>query len=403
MVGLGLIAQTFVLGRRWQALKSVLSGTMGHVSGGDKGEEESQPLKDPKSVDESEAGGVPEACVWGADDVKQFGSPPEVTTEDGRTILANQFELGKVIGEGSFGTVFMGRSLETAETVAVKREPAGKRAHLPAEVKFLSLLKGVAAVPSVRWYGVADGHEFQSQRYNYMVMDLLGLSLNDLLQSCGDRLSLKTVLMLSDQMIVRLEELHGLSIVHRDVKPENFAMGSGQSSRVVYLIDFGLSKSFVDPATQQHLEPRYVKGLAGTPRFASLRAHCAEQSRRDDLESLAYTLIYLLQGSLPWQGSQSEMRTETFTEVREKKQTLPVEELCKGCPAEICDFVKRCRSLGFKEPPNYSSYRSLFKNAMDVRGFTHDWAFDWTSATGGDNDPSPDAFSFDFNDNYGSC
>mmetsp|Transcript_33010 Transcript_33010/g.88516 ORF Transcript_33010/g.88516 Transcript_33010/m.88516 type:complete len:393 (-) Transcript_33010:190-1368(-) len=336
---------------------------------------------------------VPEPRVL-EDPLVKFASK-NLTTQKVPNILAEEYELGRVIGEGAFGTVVLGRSLSTQEMVAVKREPTGNhRPYLKDEIKYLNMLAGVAAVPSVLWHGVADGH-------HHLVMELLGLSLDDLMQSCGDRFSLKTVLMLADQMVVRLEELHGLCIVHRDVKPENFAMGRGSKATIVHLIDLGLSKMWMDPISKKHIEPHYDKNLSGTLRYASLRAHCSEQSRRDDLESLGYTLVFLLKGSLPWQSLEapvtSAATSDTCASVRKAKMKIPVEDLCCGCPPEFCEFIHRCRKLSFKEPPNYNFFRGLFKQAMASEGFLHDFQFDWKTDACGES-AAIDVYSFDNSD-----
>lgn len=132
-------------------------------------------------------------------------------------------------------------------------------------------------------------------------MDLLGPSLADLFAFCGNRFSLKTTLMLADQMLGRIDSVHKKNFIHRDMKPENFLMGIGSESQTVYIIDFGLSKKFKDAKTHQHVPYRENKNLTGTARYASVNAHLGiEQSRRDDLESIGYILVYFINGSLPW-------------------------------------------------------------------------------------------------------
>jgi serine/threonine protein kinase len=114
---------------------------------------------------------------------------------------------------------------------------------------------------------------------------------------------MKTVLMIADQLIQRIEYMHSKSYIHRDIKPENFLLGLGKKSNIIYIIDFGLSKKYRDTKTLQHIPYRENKNLTGTARYASINAHLGiEQSRRDDLEAVGYVLIYLAKGFLPWQG-----------------------------------------------------------------------------------------------------
>ena len=136
-----------------------------------------------------------------------------------------------------------------------------------------------------------------------MIIDLLGPNIEDLFSLCNKKFNLKTVLLLADQMLQRIEYVHSKSYIHRDIKPENFLMGLGKKSHIVHIIDFGLSKKYRDPKTLQHIPYRENKTLTGTARYASINAHLGiEQSRRDDLEAIAYMLIYLIKGYLPWQG-----------------------------------------------------------------------------------------------------
>ena len=152
----------------------------------------------------------------------------------------------------------------------------------------------------MHWYG-------QEGDYNVMVLDLLGPSLEDLFNYCKRRFTLKTVLMIADQMLSRIEYVHSRDFIHRDIKPDNFLIGtnsknSGKNdSSTVYIIDFGLAKKFRDSKTGKHIPYRDGKELTGTARYASVNTHLGiEQARRDDLESIAFVLLYFLKGSLPW-------------------------------------------------------------------------------------------------------
>lgn len=135
-----------------------------------------------------------------------------------------------------------------------------------------------------------------------MVTPLLGPSLEDVFQFCEQSLSLKTTLMVFYQLLERLEWMHANNYIHRDLKPDNIMLGLGDASNTIHMIDFGLTRSVIDPKTGEHIPFKSDKNLVGTCRFVSVNAHKGyELSRRDDLISLGYIIIHLFKGSLPWQ------------------------------------------------------------------------------------------------------
>lgn len=160
----------------------------------------------------------------------------------------------------------------------------------------------------------------QESEYNVLVMELLGQNLEELFNACNRKFSLKTVLMLADQLIQNIEYLHFKNYVHRDVKPENFLMGLGQKMNQLFMIDFGLSKRYRDTKTFEHIPYRENKPLIGTARYASINTHKGiEQSRRDDIEALCYLFIYFLKGTLPWQGLKAKSKDEKYKRIKENK------------------------------------------------------------------------------------
>ncbi|VAI58594.1 unnamed protein product [Triticum turgidum subsp. durum] len=192
-------------------------------------------------------------------------------------VIGGKFKLGRKIGSGSFGELYLGVNIQSGEEVAIKLESVKSRhPQLHYESKLYMLLQGGMGIPHLKWFGV-DGE------YNVMVIDLLGPSLEDLFNFCNRKFTLKTVLLLADQMIARVEYMHSRGFLHRDIKPDNFLMGLGRKASQVYVIDYGLAKKYRDLQTHKHIPYRENKNLTGTARYASVNTHLGvEQSRRDD-------------------------------------------------------------------------------------------------------------------------
>ncbi|KAK7867277.1 hypothetical protein R5R35_000258 [Gryllus longicercus] len=288
-------------------------------------------------------------------------------------LVGRKYRLLQIIGRGSFGDIYLGINITNGEEVAMKLENI-KSGHpqLLYESKVYKVLNGGVGFPRMRWYGSED-------EYNVLVIDLLGPSLEDLFNFCSRRFTIKTVLMLADQMIARIEYMHSKSFIHRDIKPDNFLIGIGRHCNTLFLIDYGLSKKYRDTRTRKHIAYREDKNLIGTARYASINAHIGiEQSRRDDMESLGYVLMYLNRGSLPWQGLKGATKTQKYEKICEKKMSTPVEVLCKGFPAEFAIYLNTCRALCFESSPVYKDLRKIFRVLFYTLGYKYDYVFDWT-------------------------
>jgi len=287
--------------------------------------------------------------------------------------VGGRFRLGRKIGSGSFGDIYVGTNVQTQDEVAIKLESI-KSMHpqLLYESKIYKILAGGVGVPNVHWFGVEGD-------YNVMVIDLLGPSLEDLFSYCNRKFSLKAVIMLADQMISRIEYVHAKNFIHRDVKPDNFLIGLGKKANMVHIIDFGLAKKYRDPKTQQHIPYREGKNLTGTARYASVNTHLGiEQSRRDDLEAIGYVLMYFNRGSLPWQGLKAVGKKEKYQKIMEKKMSTPVELLGKHSPCEFVTYLNYCRSLRFEDRPDYAYLRRMLKDLFFRENLQFDFVFDWT-------------------------
>jgi len=186
--------------------------------------------------------------------------------------------------------------------------------------------------------------------------------------------------MLGDQMLQRIEFVHNNQFLHRDIKPDNFLMGSGSNQHILHIVDFGLSKRFIDPRTGEHIPYRDGKSLTGTARYASLNTHIGqEQARRDDIESIAFVLVYFLKGQLPWQGVPAKDKEEKYKKIKEKKIDTPITELASGLPPQFLKFFELVRNIGFEDAPDYISLRTLLAEMFTEKGYQNDFKYDWVA------------------------
>jgi len=283
------------------------------------------------------------------------------------------YEIEKKLGAGCFGEVWLGYDSTTKDKVAVKFEDLRARSpQLEHEVSVLDLLSQPTRPQGV----VQCFYSGQEGRYQCMVMELLGKSLEDRMKDCNQQYNQQTAALVAEQLLNRIEYLHAKGIVHRDIKPENFMFGVKTKIHHLYVIDFGLSKRYW---TSEHSRPRTKLSLTGTARYASINAHRGlEQSRRDDLEAIGHMLFYFIRGALPWSGLDARTQEEKYRKICEKKQEVSLDDLCEGHNKAFKDYLRMARNLDFKERPDYNAMRKLFRDVRDMHhGNVEDHAFQW--------------------------
>ena len=298
--------------------------------------------------------------------------------------IRRRFKLQEQLGAGAFGEIFGGVDMQTGRQVAIKLEPVdAEHPQLAYEARVYNQLNAAlppsphvnVGIPRMLYNGVEG-------IYNVLVMERKGSNLEALFNRCGRRFSLITVLMLADQMIQLLQYVHEQRLVHRDVKPDNFVIGIDDERHMLFLIDFGLSKCYWNPKKNKHIPFRDDKHLTGTGRYASIGNHKGyEQSRRDDLESMGYVLVYFVHGGLPWQNQRDKSRRTRYQKMMEGKIAAAEKEtLWRNLPDAFRLFFNYVFNLEFSETPDYNFCRRLFADALAHESKSRSskkLAFDW--------------------------
>ena len=229
-------------------------------------------------------------------------------------IINNKYKILERIGEGAFGSIYRGQNIRTLELVAIKIEPIGNETKLLKNESIVyQYLNNVDGIPTVKWFG-------KDEENYYMVIQLLGESLQSI-KNKRDCFSLKLVLQIGIHIIELLKTIHEKGLVHRDIKPDNFLLGLDSDSKRIFIIDFGFCKSYLFDG--KHVPQKRTHNLIGSRTYASINAHnCIELSRRDDLESLGYMLIYFYAGVLPWQLDTSNVHMNANEHIIRSKQDI---------------------------------------------------------------------------------
>ncbi|OMJ85043.1 hypothetical protein SteCoe_13696 [Stentor coeruleus] len=260
--------------------------------------------------------------------------------------ISRRFSLKKIIGQGNFGMIYKALDTETNQQVAIKLIKNRNGIHeLQNEVKMLTRLQGGDGIPQLIW---------SDRTSNHYVMELLGPCVNDKFIKLNRVMTASNFILISEQVLERLEFIHNKSIIHRDLKPHQLVMG-GPKHKKVYLIDFGLSKIF-ESQGGKHIPYSEGRAFVGTFNYASLNAHIGiQQSRRDDLESFCYILAYFLTGDLPWRTS---LVTQNEATIKKMKLSIKPHELF-GNEVSLGRIFNYTRSLKFDQKPDYIYIKTL--------------------------------------------
>ena len=274
-----------------------------------------------------------------------------------KKIIFKKFRVGKLIYKSNLAIIHEGKNELNGEQIAMKFErEGGKYNFLESEAYLLFLLKGTG-IPKIISYGKTIG-------FKVLIEELLGESIYLIWKNkkYDMRTKFNDICLIAIQCLDRLEYIHSKNVIHRDIKPFNFLFGK-KDPNMIYLIDFGISRKYRSSRTGKHIKFEKIKKTSGSLRYMSINGIKGyEQSRRDDLESLGYMIVYLIKKTLPWLYIENLKisKGEKYKKIREIKTSTIPEEICSGLPKEFCQYIKYCRNLKFEQEPNYNYLRNLF-------------------------------------------
>ena len=285
-------------------------------------------------------------------------------------LIFGKYSIKYLISKGSFGEVYLGTNIINGKNYALKVEEIKSGIlYLKNECYILLNLKG-PGIPSVISFGVSDN-------YNILVENLLGKSIWDIWNEKKCKFILKDTCLFAIQAISLLEYVHSKNYLHRDIKPANFLVGNPDNSQL-YLIDFGNAKKFRSSKTGKHIMYMKSKFIKGSLLFLSMNIFRGiETTRKDELESLGLVIIYLFLGSLPWSNEKFYSIKDGFIKIASIRQKFSNEDICKGMPKEMNDYMNYVMSLNYEQCPNYEYLRKLFMNVLAKIGESNEALFSW--------------------------
>ncbi|ARF10217.1 serine/threonine protein kinase [Hokovirus HKV1] len=273
-------------------------------------------------------------------------------------LITKDYLIEKKVGSGSFGQVYAAKKKSNDKiqvAIKIEKNVKNRTAKVYDEFKIYKYLRNHNFV-----IGVAKLYEYiEIGKYSLLVIELLGPSLEDMFNKHNRTFKMPTIYMAALQLIELIECLHKLSFIHRDIKPSNFLLG-GHNNKQIYIMDFGLSKKYYYKDSG-HMAFRSDKSLVGTARYVSKNMHMGfEPSRRDDLISIGYMLVYFAKGKLPWQGLPKNKNEDSIITIGKMKMSTSLRSLCSQLPSCFRDYLEYCEKLKFDEKPDYHYLKNLF-------------------------------------------
>jgi serine/threonine protein kinase len=286
-------------------------------------------------------------------------------------LFLSNYELINKIGSGSFGEVYLTKNLSDGKLYAAKIEESKEKNRLKSEYNIYKKINKdnkIQGIPKIYNY-------IETDEYNIIIMELLGPSLEKQFENNSRKITDATLFKIALDMIDLIESFHSRGFIHRDIKPNNFLFNHQAPYNKLYLMDFGLSKPFI--TNGEHIEIKFDRSLIGTARYASQNIHWGiEPSRRDDLESIAYILIYLAKGVLPWQGLKKDKHKTQIEKIGDKKLMVSTEKLCENLKPSFKLFIDYVRKLHFEQQPDYKKIKSFFQQDIKEHNIKPEYQWD---------------------------
>ena len=301
----------------------------------------------------------------------------EIWNDLSNKILFGKFKIIKKEGIGIYSTVFSAKNITNQELVALKIQEKTKIfGDLEKEAYFLFQIKGVG-IPKIISYG-------HSGKYNILVEELLGKSLEVLFKENAKqpkKIRLKDMLMAGLQIIERIKFIHSYYILHLDIKPDNFLVGKNNKS-LIYIIDFGFARKYRSSRTGKHVKFSKYSYFSGNLKYSSINTMKGIiPTRRDDLESIGYMLIYLFKQKLPWDHINCKNYNDLAQKIYEIKCLIPIKMLCEDLPKEMMEYMGYARNLKFEEEPNYDYLKKILETMLERINAVNDLHFSWINQT----------------------
>lgn len=281
------------------------------------------------------------------------------------TILENKFRVLKIIHQGENYEVYKAQEDTSNKKVAIKLENCVNSTFLLNEAQVLTDLSTQDCFPKILSKG-------KHNEKNYIILDYLGSNLSKKFTKSNSKFSFGCALRIAEQLLYRIESLHKSGYLYNDIKPESISAGSGFNWQSLYLVSFGLSSKYINTKSGRHVSIGKSSATAKKSAYSSINLmNRISLSRRDDIESIAYILIYFTTGTLPWITQENS----SDSEIKRKKANINYEALSKKCPIEFINFLKYAKSLEFNQEPDYEMLRNVFQEAASKSKIIR--AYDW--------------------------